>query len=299
MRQLDLFGAFIDTPSEEEKFQENIPELTENKFISSVSANEEISYSVVELAEEMLGATTFDHPKEIIETSKINGQPAKQSENETVLSFLSNTTIVENAAELVRIERLEISSVLVKNKMNIEEKAVLQKPVNLPEPKLTEEVIFENDEIKGEAESEQAAAIDTAKKIKKEPQKRGRKSLQEIESEADLIEVPEDEVLFQKQYYPISEVARWFRVNNSLLRFWENEFEVLKPKKNRKGDRLFRPEDVKNLQLIYHLLRQRKYTIEGAKEYLKTHRQKADVQLQLTNTLQKFKSFLLDLKTNL
>src|SRR5206468_2635720 len=110
------------------------------------------------------------------------------------------------------------------------------------------------------------------------------------------IEVPEDEILFKKQYYSISEVAQWFRVNNSLLRFWENEFDILKPRKNRKGDRLFRPEDVKNLQLIYQLLRQRKYTIEGAKEYIKTNRKKADIELQLTNTLHRFKGFLLDLK---
>jgi DNA-binding transcriptional MerR regulator len=136
-------------------------------------------------------------------------------------------------------------------------------------------------------------------KIKKLPQKRGRKSFKEIDAEVDLIEIPEDEILFQKQYYPISEVAKWFRVNTSLLRFWENEFDVLKPRKNRKGDRLFRPEDVKNLQLIYQLLRQRKYTIDGAKDYIKTNKRKADVQLQLTQTLQKFKGFLLDLKANL
>ena len=142
-------------------------------------------------------------------------------------------------------------------------------------------------------------AADIEEKVRKEPQKRGRKPIKEIEAEADLIEVPDDEVLFQKQYYPISEVAKWFRVNTSLLRFWENEFDILKPRKNRKGDRLFRPEDVKSLQLIYQLLRQRKYTIEGAKEYIKTNRKKADAELQLTNTLQKFRSFLLDLKANL
>lgn len=130
-------------------------------------------------------------------------------------------------------------------------------------------------------------------------QKRGRKSFKEIDAEADLIEIPEDEVLFERQYYSISQVAEWFKVNTSLIRFWENEFDILKPKKNRKGDRLFRPEDVKNLQLIYHLLRQRKYTIEGAKEFIKTNKNKADLQLQLTNTLQKVRSFLLDLKANL
>jgi len=299
MRQLDLFGSFIDTPPEEKKLQEKISELIKNKTISPVSANEEISYSLVELAEEMPGAETFNATEEIIEKSEVNGKPAEQSGDETVFSFSLNTTISENAAEIIHIERLKISSDLVGDEINIEEKTIPQKPVILLKPEPTEEVIFENDEIKPEIENEEVTAINSTEKIKKEPQKRGRKSLHEIESEADLIEVPEDEVLFQKQYYPISEVARWFRVNNSLLRFWENEFDVLKPKKNRKGDRLFRPEDVKNLQLIYHLLRQRKYTIEGAKEYLKTHRQKADVQLQLTNTLQKFKSFLLDLKANL
>jgi DNA-binding transcriptional MerR regulator len=130
-------------------------------------------------------------------------------------------------------------------------------------------------------------------------QKRGRKSLKDIDTEADLIEVPEDEILFKKQYYAISEVAGWFKVNTSLLRFWETEFDVLKPRKNRKGDRMFRPEDVKNLQLIYHLLRDRKYTIDGAKEYIKGNKKKADTQLQLTQSLQKFKSFLLELKANL
>jgi DNA-binding transcriptional MerR regulator len=65
-------------------------------------------------------------------------------------------------------------------------------------------------------------------------------------------------------------VTEMFNVNHSLLRFWENEFDILKPKKNPKGNRLFRPEDVKNIKLIYHLLRERKYTIEGAKEYLKS-----------------------------
>lgn len=130
-------------------------------------------------------------------------------------------------------------------------------------------------------------------------QKRGRKSYKECDAEADLIEIPGDEELFQKQYYPISEVAKWFRVNTSLLRYWSNEFSALKPRKNRKGDRLFRPEDVKTLQLIYQLLRVRKYSIEGAKEYLRVSKQKGDVQLQLTQTLLKFKGFLLELKANL
>ncbi|MCU7693575.1 MerR family transcriptional regulator [Haoranjiania flava] len=129
--------------------------------------------------------------------------------------------------------------------------------------------------------------------------KRGRKSFKEIDTEADLISVPDDEDLFKKQYYSITEVARWFRVNNSLLRFWENEFPVLKPRKNRKGDRLFRPEDIKNLQVIYYLLRQRKFTIDGARKYLKTNKENVEANLKIIQSLNKFKGFLLEIKANL
>jgi len=104
--------------------------------------------------------------------------------------------------------------------------------------------------------------------------KRGRKSFKDMDADIVMVDVPEDEILFQKQYYSISEVAKWFHVNQSLIRFWENEFEILKPRKTRKGDRLFRPEDVKNIQLIYHLLRQRKFSIEGARQYLKDNKKK-------------------------
>lgn len=129
--------------------------------------------------------------------------------------------------------------------------------------------------------------------------KRGRKSFKEIDAEVDLVNVPDDDALFLKQYYPISTVATWFNVNTSLLRYWENEFDILKPRKNRKGDRLFRPEDVKSLQTIYYLLRQRKFTIEGAKEYLKSNKRKVDLNAQLVQSLTRFRSFLLELKANL
>ena len=127
---------------------------------------------------------------------------------------------------------------------------------------------------------------------------RGRMSLKDLESGADLIEVPDDDVLFEKMYYPIGTVADMFKVNQSLIRFWENEFDILKPKKNGKGDRLFRPEDVKNLKLIYHLLRERKYTIEGAKDFLKNNK-KADEKFAMIESLKKLKSFLNELKANL
>jgi DNA-binding transcriptional MerR regulator len=128
--------------------------------------------------------------------------------------------------------------------------------------------------------------------------KRGRKSLKQSSAEADLIEIPDDETLFLKQYYTMGEVAGMFRVNQSLLRFWETEFAILQPRKNKKGDRHFRPVDIKNLHLIYHLLRQRKYTIEGAKEFLKKNK-KVEERFEAIQRLQQVKSFLLEWKAQL
>jgi len=137
-------------------------------------------------------------------------------------------------------------------------------------------------------------------KIKSDNKKatRGRISLKEKESGADLIEIPEDDVLFEKKYYAIGIVANMFKVNQSLLRYWENEFDILKPRKNGKGDRLFRPEDIKNLKLIYHLLRERKYTLEGAKDFLKQNK-RADEKFALIESLKKLKGFLHELKADL
>ncbi len=128
--------------------------------------------------------------------------------------------------------------------------------------------------------------------------KRGRRSLKEISTNADLIKIPPDDVLFQKQYYSIGAVAAMFRENQSLIRYWETEFDILQPRKNRKGDRFFRPIDVKNLVLIYDLLRRRKFTIEGAKDYLKRNK-KAEEKFAMMQSLEKIKGFLLELKASL
>lgn len=127
---------------------------------------------------------------------------------------------------------------------------------------------------------------------------RGRKSLKETAITADLIQVPEDDILFSKQYYPIGEVAAMFRENQSLIRYWETEFDILQPKKNKKGDRFFRPVDIKNLVLIYDLLRRRKFTIEGAKDFLKRNK-KAEDKFAMIQSLEKVKTFLLELRSNL
>lgn len=127
---------------------------------------------------------------------------------------------------------------------------------------------------------------------------RGRKSLKALDAEADLVNIPDDETLFQRQYYAIGEVADMFGVNQSLLRFWENEFDIIQPRKNRKGDRHFRPVDIKNLELIYDLLRRRKLTIEGAKDFLKKNG-KAKEHFEMIQSLQSLKGFLLEIKAAL
>ena len=129
--------------------------------------------------------------------------------------------------------------------------------------------------------------------------KRGRKSYTEAYDNVDLVDIPTDEQLKEKLYYSISEVAGWFNVTTSQLRFWENEFTILKPRKNRKGDRLFRPHDIQNLKIIHYLLRHRKFSIEGAKDYFKTNKHKTEIAVQLQESLTNIKSFLLELKANL
>lgn len=128
---------------------------------------------------------------------------------------------------------------------------------------------------------------------------RSRKSVPEEDGGSGIINVPPDEELFKRQYYSMREVADMFGANQSQIRFWENEFDILQPKKNKKGDRYFRPQDVKNLVLIHHLLRQRRFTIEGAKEYLKRHSDRAADTFQAIQSLEKLKAFLVDMKANL
>ena len=137
-------------------------------------------------------------------------------------------------------------------------------------------------------------------KVQSEPRKsvRGRMKLSDMAAGVELIDIPDDEALFSRRYYSIGAVTEMFKVNHSLIRFWENEFDILKPKKNGKGDRLFRPEDIKNLKLIYSLLRERKFTIEGAKEFLKKNKN-ADKKFESIEALKKLKSFLYELKSGL
>lgn len=107
------------------------------------------------------------------------------------------------------------------------------------------------------------------------------------------IELPE------KRYYGIGEVARAFDVNTSLIRFWEKEFDVIQPKKNAKGNRKFTPDDIKNLQLIYHLVKERGFTLEGAKIHLKEQRQQTLDNYEIIRKLERVKAELIKIKNQL
>ncbi len=107
------------------------------------------------------------------------------------------------------------------------------------------------------------------------------------------VELPE------KRYYNIGEVAEAFSVNTSLIRFWEKEFDVLQPKKNAKGNRKFTPEDIKNLELIYHLVKERGFTLEGAKIHLKENKQQTYDRVEIIRKLETVKSELLKIKEQL
>lgn len=102
-----------------------------------------------------------------------------------------------------------------------------------------------------------------------------------------------------KRYYSIGEVAKAFGVNASLIRFWDSEFDILKPKKNAKGNRMFTPEDVKNLQLIYHLVKERGFTLEGARTHLKEGQKKTLDKFDIITKLEGIKSELTTIKNNI
>ena len=102
-----------------------------------------------------------------------------------------------------------------------------------------------------------------------------------------------------KRYYSIGEVAKAFDVNSSLIRFWDKEFDILKPKKNAKGNRMFTPEDVKNLKLIYHLVKERGFTLEGARTHLKEGQKKTLDKFDIISKLETIRTQLNAIKNQL
>lgn len=88
-------------------------------------------------------------------------------------------------------------------------------------------------------------------------------------------------------------------VSTSLIRFWESEFDIIKPKKNRKGNRQFTREDIDNVKLIYHLVKEKGYTLQGAKDLLKNNKEDLKSKVEIIDSLKKVRSFLLNIKNKI
>ncbi|MGC6469986.1 MAG: MerR family transcriptional regulator [Flavobacteriales bacterium] len=111
--------------------------------------------------------------------------------------------------------------------------------------------------------------------------------------------MPYKEKPIEKLYYSIGEVAKAFDVNVSLIRFWEREFDILQPKKNRKGNRMFTQSDFDNLRIIYHLVKERGFTLDGAKNKLKENKEDTVNTVEIVSRLKEIRSFLVELSEEL
>lgn len=111
--------------------------------------------------------------------------------------------------------------------------------------------------------------------------------------------MPYKERDISKLYYTMGEVSAMFDVNASLIRFYEKEFEVLQPKKNKKGNRLFTPDDIENLKIIFHLIKDKGYTLNGAKDHLKQNMHDVKDSQRVIASLENLKKFLLEVKEQL
>src|ERR1035437_4869032 len=111
--------------------------------------------------------------------------------------------------------------------------------------------------------------------------------------------MPYKETKIEKLYYSIGEVSKMLEVPVSTVRFWENEFVVLKPMKNKKGNRLFTPADIKNLKILHHLVKEEGMTLSGAKKKLSEKWDETDYKYEINESLLKIKSLLLDIRDNI
>ena len=111
--------------------------------------------------------------------------------------------------------------------------------------------------------------------------------------------MPKLKTNIEKLFYPIGEVAKMYKVNVSLIRFWEKEFDILKPKKNKKGNRMFTKQDMENLDIIFHLVKERGFTLEGAKKKLKENKKDTIDTISIVKKLKEIRGFLTDLREEL
>jgi DNA-binding transcriptional MerR regulator len=323
LQQLDLFGMFEPSPAPEPQVQaDTLPvieeptiELQEIQPPAELKAQEALLPIIEEQPETEYLPQAEAESLPIIEEplTKQEAEYLAQAEplhtTEEKIKEEDPTTVPEPQIQteplLAEATKQELASPtpepsqMVFNDGKIGVKIKVKNPAAVTTPEPPKKVEPKENSIKKVVTTELKEKMATPNQHTINLRKRGRKSFKEMDAEVGLIEVPSDEILNKKLYYSIGEVAGFFKVNPSLIRAWENAFDILKPRKTRKGDRLFRVEDIKNLEIIYYLLRNRKFSIEGAKTYIKNNKKGADTNFQLTQSLKKFKGFLLELKANL
>ena len=103
----------------------------------------------------------------------------------------------------------------------------------------------------------------------------------------------------EKLYYTIGEVSEMFQVNASLIRFWEKEFQMISPRKNKKGNRIFTKKDIDNFRLIYNLVKEKGYTIQGARDHLSRNKGEAEKNMEVVQSLREIRGFLLEIEKEL
>jgi len=108
--------------------------------------------------------------------------------------------------------------------------------------------------------------------------------------------MPYKEKKVEKLYYTIGEVAAMFKVNTSLIRYLEKEFDIIKPKKNKKGNRLFTQKDIDNFHIIYHLVKERGMTLKGAGKKMKENKEEEEHNFEIVKSLEQIKDMLLEVK---
>ena len=120
-----------------------------------------------------------------------------------------------------------------------------------------------------------------------------------FEKSETTVKMPYKDRDISKLYYTMGEVTQMFDVNASQIRFYEKEFDILQPKKNKKGNRLFTPEDVENLKIIFSLVKDKGFTLHGAKDYLKQNKSEVKENQKVIDSLERLKQFLLEVKEQL
>lgn len=111
--------------------------------------------------------------------------------------------------------------------------------------------------------------------------------------------MPYKEPKIEKLYYTIGEVAKIFNVNTSLIRFWEKEFDIIKPHKNKKGNRLFTPQDIENFHIIFHLVKEKGLTLKGAEKKLKENKEDTIQNFEVVSKLKTIRELLVEIKDSI